>query len=140
MNSRQLQVGILGLGDGIVTSLGFMLPTVIHSGTIHKQVMVVGAIGAAASMGINQYISEDGKKAFTDLWVMFIAAFTGSILPALPYFILPKYGAIGSIGLVALVILAIAEVKYRAGNKLAYLKVFVAFTLGISLEVMISKL
>lgn len=90
---------VLNLGDGLTTSLSFLLPMILFGGSFNAKAMIVGGTGAAVSMAFNLDDSEDGKGTRTEFIMAFLSSLAGGILPTLPFIVLkePYSGIIGAL-------------------------------------------
>jgi VIT1/CCC1 family predicted Fe2+/Mn2+ transporter len=76
-----------GLFDGIASCLGMILSLAILGQTQGFIVATVaGAVGAGASMGLGEWLSDRTASKRRAL-IMGLASFTGCISPAIPFFV-----------------------------------------------------
>ena len=53
---------ILNAGDGLTTSLSYLLPMILFNGIFNGKSLIIGAIGGATSMAFNLDDSEVGTE------------------------------------------------------------------------------
>lgn len=112
MTPQTAKAIVLNLGDGITTSLSYLLPMVLFGGRFNGKSLIIGGLGGATSMAFNLHDSENGEGTLGQFVAAFTSAALGFLLPVLPFVLLPEPFA----GLVStLVVLAgvwtIAKVK-----------------------------
>jgi VIT1/CCC1 family predicted Fe2+/Mn2+ transporter len=90
---------VLNLGDGLVTSLSFLLPMVLFGGHLDSKAMLIGATGGAFSMAFSLDDSEDGKGTRIEFIAALLSSAAGGILPTIPFIIFPEpyAGIIGTL-------------------------------------------
>lgn len=128
LRANDIKQFIFGVSDGITSALGVVIPLALA----HRPMLSVVfglAICAAIGMGGGEYLS-DTKGNRRSAAFMAIASFVGTLVPALPFFLLPyDAAAITSGALCCATVVAISETKARDMSRLrAYLQ-----TIGILL-------
>lgn len=106
------QQAIFGVSDGLTSALGVVIPLAVAHRPISLVIFGL-AICAAIGMGGGEYLSDRAGRLRSALF-MAVASFVGTLIPAVPFLLLP-YGIAGfiSAGLVLVTVLAISEVKAR---------------------------
>ena len=112
MKPANAQAIILNLGDGLTTSLSYLIPMVVGHGAFNGKALVIGATGGATSMAFNLDDSENGLGTRTQFILAFISSLGGGVLPVLPFIFLSEpFSAVLSILLVLVGITIILQVK-----------------------------
>lgn len=124
MTNDDVEQAIFGASDGMTSALGVIIPLALagHSMTV----VIIGlAISASVGMGGGLYLS-DGSGRLKSAIVMALATAIGTVLPALPFMLLPKALAVP---LSVLIVIAIGQFivtakKQVVSTKKAYLETY----------------
>lgn len=124
ITANDLKQFIFGCADGITSALGVVLPLALTHQSMFLAVMGL-AIASAIGMGGGDYLSDNDGNLRSAI-AMAIASAVGTIIPALPFFLLPYGIAAGVSGaLCVATVVAISETKAREMSRLrAYAQTF----------------
>lgn len=119
-----VEQAVFGAADGMTSSLGVVIPLAL----LHQSMLAVVfglAICATIGMSGGEYLS-DSKRSIRSAIAMGLASFTGSVLPALPFFCLPYGPAVAACAvLCAGTGVAISEVNaHKMSRRRAYAQTF----------------
>ena len=124
LTANDLKQFIFGISDGLTSALGVVIPLALA----HQSMLAVIsglAIAAAIGMGSGEWLSDHTGNLRSAI-AMALASFVGTVIPAIPFFVLP-YG-ISSVVSGALCVgtgVAISETKARdIPRRTAYLQTF----------------
>lgn len=115
---------IFGVSDGLTSALGVVIPLMLAHRPMFAVIMGL-AICAAIGMGGGEYLS-DKRGDLRSAGAMAVASFVGTLIPAVPFFLLPFHAAaVASAALIIVTGCVISEVKARDMHWIrAYLQTF----------------
>ena len=134
--ASDVREAIFGSFDGMTSTLGVIAGLLAtRSNASH---IIAGAIGisvaATIGMGAGQYLSDE-QRNLRKAFIMALATFIGSILPALPFFF--GRGATSTVASIVITLLAGGVIGHYRGYVVTYgiLIVVSALTVGLSVAV-----
>ena len=127
---------VFGLFDGATSALGLVISLAIAS-NVHTLTIAVVALSIAAGIGMafGEWLS-DSKSSISLAVIMGIATFVGTILPAIPFFVLGSTTlAFVLCGLTTLCIGSIIAELRPGDRKSSYLKTFSVLTIATGVSI-----
>ena len=112
MNTKTREDAILGSGDGLSSVLGLIIALVIVGSPTLDIAAVSAAVGAAVSMGANEWFASSSVSRGI---VMGTATFIGAFSPAIPFFFLSGMPAYVLCGIITIA-LGVVISRIRAGG------------------------
>lgn len=112
ISANDIKQFIFGVSDGLTSALGVVIPLAL-AGRPMLSVVFGLAICAALGMGGGEFLS-DRSGGWRPAVAMAIASFAGTLIPAMPFFVLPYLpAAVASSALCAGTLIGISETKAR---------------------------